>query len=398
MPRYPKLPIYARWPCGPDEGLGAAIVLVAVLLDGADEVVDIAEGAPLERLGGQVPKEPFDPVQPRGAGGREVEMEPWIPFLPSLYLRMRVRAVVVADQMYLLVARHLRLEQLEKLEPLLMTVACMTLADDRALQDIQRGEQRGRAVAFVVVRHRPAATPLPRQPGLRAIQRLNPALLLTRQHEGMLRRRPVQTHDVLQFLHELRILGQLERLDQVRLETLFPPEASNRGGTQSRRRGHRRAAPVRPALGRFTQRFANHGGTLRVLDPPPSPRTWRVLLNSGQTTLGVACAPASRLLPRDAQRRRDVLIFQAVRCQPHHRRAFGQSDRDTPPSLEFLQTTTLGLLQGNGHCFSHEIQYAQQGHMFYCIWRRPLVLRMAVAFSRIVMTGSMNLSIGHLFL
>jgi hypothetical protein len=46
--------------------------------------------------------------------------------------------------------------------------------------DIQRGEQPRRAMALVVVRHRPRAPCLHRQAGLRAIQRLNLTLLIER--------------------------------------------------------------------------------------------------------------------------------------------------------------------------------------------------------------------------
>ena len=52
--------------------------------------------------------------------------------------------------------------------------------------------QRGSAVALVVVCHRAAAAGLQRQPRLRAIQRLDLALLLDRQHHRVSRRTEVE--------------------------------------------------------------------------------------------------------------------------------------------------------------------------------------------------------------
>ena len=59
-----------------------------------------------------------------------------------------------------------------------MAMPLLAQADDFAVGRIQRGEQRRRAVAFVVVRHGRAAALLQRQAGLRAIQRLDLALLV----------------------------------------------------------------------------------------------------------------------------------------------------------------------------------------------------------------------------
>ena len=55
------------------------------------------------------------------------------------------------------------------------------LADDLAGGDVERGEQRRRAVALVVVRHRSGAALLHRQARLRAVERLDLALLVDRE-------------------------------------------------------------------------------------------------------------------------------------------------------------------------------------------------------------------------
>ena len=63
-------------------------------------------------------------------------------------------------------------------QELLMPVAFVKVPDDFALQQIQRGEQRGRSVPFVVVGHGSAAALLQRQAGLGAVQRLDLALFV----------------------------------------------------------------------------------------------------------------------------------------------------------------------------------------------------------------------------
>ena len=66
-----------------------------------------------------------------------------------------------------------------------MPVALHVVADDGAVEDVEGGEQRGRAMAFVVVGHRPGAARLHRQTGLRAIERLDLALLIDRENDRM---------------------------------------------------------------------------------------------------------------------------------------------------------------------------------------------------------------------
>ena len=59
-----------------------------------------------------------------------------------------------------------------------MAVALHVLADHRAIEDIERGKQRRRAMALVVVGQRGAASLLHRQAGLRAVERLDLRLLI----------------------------------------------------------------------------------------------------------------------------------------------------------------------------------------------------------------------------
>ena len=71
---------------------------------------------------------------------------------------MLVGGVVVDDGVNRLASRDLALDGVEEADELLMSVALHAAADDITLQDVEGGEQGGRAVALVVVGHGPGAT------------------------------------------------------------------------------------------------------------------------------------------------------------------------------------------------------------------------------------------------
>src|SRR5262249_48228758 len=66
-------------------------------------------------------------------------------------LRMLVCGVVVDDHMDDLARWHLGLDGIEEADELLMAMALHTAADDLALEHVESGEERGCAVADVVV-------------------------------------------------------------------------------------------------------------------------------------------------------------------------------------------------------------------------------------------------------
>ena len=106
--------------------------------------------------------------------------------------------------------RHLRLDGVEEADELLMPVALHVAADDGAVEHVEGGEQRRRAVALVVVRHGAGAALLHRQSRLGAVERLDLALLVDREHDGVGGRIDVEADDVLELLGELRVVRQLE--------------------------------------------------------------------------------------------------------------------------------------------------------------------------------------------
>ena len=107
----------------------------------------------LETLLCEFGREALDGVEP-GSGCRgEVEDKPPMLFEPCHDVGMFVGGVVVDDDMDRLFPGHSGLDDVQKPNELLMAMALHALADDFALKDIERREQRGDAMALVIMRH-----------------------------------------------------------------------------------------------------------------------------------------------------------------------------------------------------------------------------------------------------
>ena len=150
-------------------------------------------------------------------------------------------------------------------------------ADHRAVEDIQRREQGGRAMSLVVVGQRPGSARLQRPPRLRSLQGLNLALLINTNHEGLVRRIHVQPHDIGQLLDERGIGRQREGADTMRLQAMRDPDPMDRRGTQALGGGPRPQTPLRRAWRRpvprcLDDRLFASGGHSAVSDLVPAHR------------------------------------------------------------------------------------------------------------------------------
>ena len=92
---------------------------------------------------------------------------------PGADLVLLVRGVAVEDDVDGLVRRHLAVDAVKEADELLMAVALHVLCDDRTVQHVEGGEQRRRAMPFVIIDHRTCAALLHRQAGLGAVERLD---------------------------------------------------------------------------------------------------------------------------------------------------------------------------------------------------------------------------------
>ena len=119
---------------------------------------------------------------------------------------------------------HFGLDDIQEPNELLMAMAPHTAADDLALEHVEGSKERCGAVAFVIVGHGSGASLLHRQAGLGTIQRLDLALLVDREHDGVLGRIDVEPDNVTQLSHEVRVVRQLELPDLVRLKAMGAPD------------------------------------------------------------------------------------------------------------------------------------------------------------------------------
>ena len=107
-----------------------------------------------------------------------MEGEALVPVEPLAHLGMLVGSIIVEDHVDDFAGRHFRLDSIEEADELLMPVALHIAPDNRAVEDIQRGKERRRSMALVIMCHGPGAAFLQRQAGLGPVERLDLALLI----------------------------------------------------------------------------------------------------------------------------------------------------------------------------------------------------------------------------
>ena len=170
----------------PDKGLGFCIVRDNMSFDSFNQFINATEDTPPQAVDREIPEESFDHVEPGSAGRSEVKVESRIASLPGFHSRMLMGGVIIADDVYLLVGRCCFDNQVEKADPFLVPVLFHAGSKDAAVGSIHCSEERGGSVAFVIVSQRFATSFLEREPWVSAIQGLDLALLIYREHNGLL--------------------------------------------------------------------------------------------------------------------------------------------------------------------------------------------------------------------
>jgi hypothetical protein len=102
-----------------------------------------------------------------------VERPAGMPRQPLAHLGMLVGRIIVDDGMDHFSHRDLLFDRIEEADELLVAMVLYVAAEDGAIENFEGCEQRGSAVTFVVVRHRPGAARLHRQSRLGAVERLD---------------------------------------------------------------------------------------------------------------------------------------------------------------------------------------------------------------------------------
>ena len=104
--------------------------MVDVVADGNDQLFKVLENAAAELIGGQVAKEAFDHIEPRGRSGGKVHVETLMALEPALHTGMLVGRVVVADEINLLFCGDGLIHHTQEVQPFLMAVSLLAQAVD----------------------------------------------------------------------------------------------------------------------------------------------------------------------------------------------------------------------------------------------------------------------------
>jgi hypothetical protein len=123
---------------------------------------------------------------------------------------------------------RLGVDLVEKTNEFLVSMTRHTVADYFAIEHAQRGEQCGGAVAFVVVRHGPAAPLFDRQSWLGAIECLDLAFLVDAQDQGLVWRLEIKADHIVELFDKAFVAAELESLGQMRLQPVSIPNPLNR--------------------------------------------------------------------------------------------------------------------------------------------------------------------------
>lgn len=149
-------------------------------------------------------------------------------YQPRTDLGLLVSRVIVEDHADGLVRKHLGVNGVQESDKLLVPVPLHVAADHRIIQGIKRGEQGCGTVALVVMRHGCPATALQRQTRLGAIERLDLALFVDRQHDGVGGRRDIESDNIVKPLGKSSVVGLLGATLPMGCQAVIVPDFHHR--------------------------------------------------------------------------------------------------------------------------------------------------------------------------
>lgn len=167
---------------------------------------------------------------------------------------MLVSGVIIEADMHDLAGWHFRLDRVQEADKLLMPVTLHVAPDNRPIEDIQRGKERRRSMALVIMCHGSGAAFLQRQAWLGPVERLDLAFLIETEDDGMGGRIDIEADHVPQLVDELGIVRELELAHPMRLEAVRTPDALDGADADSGRLSHHGASPVRCLARRVGER------------------------------------------------------------------------------------------------------------------------------------------------
>lgn len=148
-------------------------MLRQVVIDRVLQVAHAGVTASANALCGDLCEEALDKVEPRGASWCEMQLETRMFLQPGLHLGRLVGGVVVEHELDVTRFADGAVNPAQEGQKLPCPVTRHAITDDQTGFDIKRGEQGGRAVAFVIMGHRGGAPLLERQARLGPIKCLD---------------------------------------------------------------------------------------------------------------------------------------------------------------------------------------------------------------------------------
>ena len=235
-----------------------------VRLDRFLQRLDCFERPTPDPLLGDRSEESFDLVDPGGTRRREVDNEPRVFRQPSFHRGSLVSRIVVHHQVngHAVLDRDRFIDLGQELQELLVPMTAIAFADDFPGCNIQGGKERGDAVANVVVGSSFGLARGHGQYRLGSVEGLDLGFLIDTQNNRSIRRVQVQADDVADFLDEVGIGREFERLVEVGLEPEGAPDSTDGGLRQARGLSHPTCTPVRGVFGFALQSFRHN-----LLDP-----------------------------------------------------------------------------------------------------------------------------------
>ena len=210
----------------PDEGLRLSVVLQQVVVGRAWEIIDAGVAAAADAICGDLGEEALDEVHAVRAGRCETQFEAGMLFQPGLHIGRLEGCLVVENQMVVARFLHGPVNATKKAQEPLAAVAWHAFPDDQARSDFQSGEERGDAMALVVVGHgRRASLPHQGQPGLGPVESLDLGFLVHAQHYRTVRRIEIKPDNLCDLRLEHRAVQDLEPLHDMRLQPGIRPYA-----------------------------------------------------------------------------------------------------------------------------------------------------------------------------